>query len=522
MSHLRQNHLQNYESALAALSTCPDDIEAQHLAVLSLVRAGSLAFALVEYERYGLDKIHHHEDVMALGGRLYKDLYLSHREKAAQAYAHQSAEKYDAAFQETNGYYSGINAATMALMADMPDDMIQTRAKAILKHLPQTPDLDDELLYFIHATRAEAYLLLDENKKCQMSLQTAWKHDPLNYTAHATTLKQFRMIETKRKHPSTWLDAFTPPKAVHFAGHMFGTDGEVSAALPALKQEQISSLKTQLSDTIQREDIGFGYGALAAGSDILIAEALVEEGCELHIILPVSKDIFLEHSVAPYGPSWVKRFEDCLSQAHSFRILTPLTTWPNTTIGQHASLVCMGEAIHQADILSVSAAQLLIWDRKTNASGTANDAQNWRMTNRPQYSLEYPKTRATQAPAPHAEEYEMHISLTQSDNTAPACFKDIESAINTAITNRKKSSADIQQGLHLFIAAQDNAVSTRNANIGVNLAKTAVPGCILVSETLASLLAVYHFNDYSTDYQGQIETGERAFALRKKGASQIT
>ena len=100
-----QNPLATYEAALAALQTADErqGLEHKHKAVLALTRAGSLDFALAEYNRYGLGDIRHHEDIMGLGGRLYKDLYLSHSGEEAKEFARLSAEKYEDAYKDTGG-----------------------------------------------------------------------------------------------------------------------------------------------------------------------------------------------------------------------------------------------------------------------------------------------------------------------------------------------------------------------------------------------------------------------------------
>jgi len=91
-----------------------------------------LNFAWAEYRRYGLDKISAHQDanllerIMGLGARLLKDLLLASSGKVAKDYALQSSEKYEAAYQVTGGFYSGINAAAMGLMGGMPGSRLKT------------------------------------------------------------------------------------------------------------------------------------------------------------------------------------------------------------------------------------------------------------------------------------------------------------------------------------------------------------------------------------------------------------
>ena len=183
------NYILSYEHAIEALKSRPDDRELQHQAVLSLARSGALDFAIAEYNRFGLHEITQHEDIMALNGRLSKDLYLRSSGTTATEHAQDAALKYEAAFKSTRGYYSGINSATMALMADMPSDNITERVKAVETLLPLPENLAPEDHYFIEATRAECFLLAGNQAETIKSLQSAVNFDPLNFSAHATTLK---------------------------------------------------------------------------------------------------------------------------------------------------------------------------------------------------------------------------------------------------------------------------------------------------------------------------------------------
>ena len=511
--HSNKNPLRAYDLTVKALQEHTDSPELMHRAVLALAQAGSLDFALAEYTRYGLDKMRHHEDIMALGGRLYKDLYLAHSGKEARNYAQLSSQKYEAAFQDCGGYYAGINAATMAMIGGTPDDIVRERATTILKKLPVAQDTDKKTLYFIEATRAEAHLLRAERAECETALRAALMHDPLNYPAHASTFKQFRMILNTRQETSDWLSPYRPPGTVHFTGHIFGIAGDAPSDSPTLTPDQVEDLRVQISDKIQDQDIGFGFGSLAAGADILIAEALIEEGCELHIILPVSADMFKSRSVTPYGTSWEDRFDMCLAQANTVEILSSSDAWPTPDLDQYASMIGMGSAVNKAGYFSTSAAQLLIWDENANGSGTATHAQNWQATGRSQHIIPYPGRRKSRTPPPSHNDNILRISLALSGMTEPLVFDDLDHATKTALDNARTSKPPHQQGLHVTLASQedDPLVATR-------LADAAVPGAILVSEAFAQLLAVSHSDAYTTDYLGKIETGERAFSVRAKGS----
>ena len=510
-----QNPLSTYEAAIAALDTADEreGLEHKHKAVLALTRAGSLDFALSEYFRYGLGEIRHHEDIMGLGGRLYKDLYLSHTGDGAQEYARLSAEKYEAAYKDTGGFYSGINAATMSLLGGISKDIVEMRAQRILEILDKTTGKNDNEVYFMEATRAEAYLLLGQISASQQAFRRARDYDPLNFTAHASTIKQFRMIGKVLDESLLWLSEFVPPRAVHFAGHIFGQEGEVKN-LPALNETQEQALFDQLSNIIQVNDIGFAYGALAAGADILIAEAVLDEGGELHVILPISQETFVKASVAPFGKSWVKRFDKAMLAASSVTILDNLEGWPDHMLQHRASVIAMGGAIRKSEELSVEPGQLLLWDGKAGPYGTAHDASIWGKSGRGQYILPYPGTRNAKPHAPSTSGYKYRAKLVQSHGSEEADrtqFDDLKKAVQVAI-NARIGSKDLSQTI-----IYDLSVSSSSDCIELARESHVLPGGIIVCELAANYLTVYHSQDYLIDYMGLDPAARRIFALRERG-----
>lgn len=483
--------------------------------ILRLARGGATRFALFEYKRFGLDKVLHNEDIACLHGRLYKDLFLSHSGDEALEFAALSAEKYELAFKETLGFYSGINAATMSLLAGFSEDMIGEKAHRILNLLPETKDLSSEAKYFVEATRAEAQFLAGDLLSAQKSLRTAIDHDPLNYIAHASTLKQFGMIAEHRGISYDGLNAFRPPIAVHFAGHMFGICEGVKVDFPCLSEAQISFLEVQISELIQAQDIGFGYGALAAGADIMIAEAILEEGGELHVILPSSEEKFIEASVRPYGEDWVKRFERCLSKASTFQVIFADASWEASALEKEASLSSMGAAIRRAESLSVPSAQILIWDGETGPVGTASDANLWDVTKRPRYVLPYVGERTHPGPdfvaTPKFDKAVFSLKTDLCDQIPK--FNDLRLAVKRALTHRKGSNLEIKQVLCSEVMSAKNFVG--------DLLNIAQPGSVVLSEKVANLITLYHFDDYHSDLIGALENGEKVYALREKGTDFI-
>jgi hypothetical protein len=260
-------------------------------------------------------------------------------QEAANAYA--SAAKINAAT------YPLINAAALFLLSGSPAQAARL-ARDTLELLATRPD-EPETPYYLHATRAEALLLLNREEDAASTLASAIALAPQAWEDHASTLRQFALILEAQGRDAGWLDARRPPKSLHFGGHM-SFRGEAEQA----------ELKERIADILTEEKIGFGYGALAAGADIIIAEALLEHGAELHPVLPGGAESFAALSVDPFGAEWRLRFDAVLAQAAEVRTVRPLGAAPDEAMIELADEVAMGAAVMNARRLESRPVQLVV------------------------------------------------------------------------------------------------------------------------------------------------------------------
>ena len=75
-------------------------------------------------------------------------------------------------------------------------------------------------------------------------------------------------------------------------------------------------VRREATDWIRGRHVGFVYGSLAAGGDLVVAEAMLESGAGLHVVLPFEVESFLDASVRPAGVDWERRFSACLELGH--------------------------------------------------------------------------------------------------------------------------------------------------------------------------------------------------------------
>ena len=522
-------------------------------AIVTAARAGALDYAGEMFRLGGYEGKQDDPVALAVQGRLLKDRALrlpkaeqpSALRRAAAAYA-----KADELFPQP---YTRINVATLTLLAGDGDAACRL-AREIIAWLdsstkfPETP-------YFLAATKAEALLVCGDWKAARNVLALAMVYCPDGWSDHASTLRQFKLILSHNRSDARWLDEFRPPRSLYFAGHL----GVAAKGSEALRQ--------QIDVVLEDETIDFGFGALAAGSDIIIAEQLLARGAELHIVLPTLPKDFIAQSVAPYGEDWLRRFDTCLAAATSIKSTAHVTGDYEPLATSLASDVAMGAAVLNARQLESEAVQLLILDEGDgvlgDGMGTARDGQRWLASGRRQYLVRSPRSAAVVA---SGLKYEaegrrdrrlaamLHIGFAGIDQLNEAQFAE---ALDTVLTPLRRTAQALaiqpeltlpsgnarlvafsspeaarehalallalpSAGLPLRIAghyALAHWLDTPPALVGRGvaelnlLAASAMPGVLTVSETFASALFAGSDADLTAEWIGEV--GDmRLFTIR--------
>jgi len=312
--------------------------------IIRLARSGALERAWARFEASGLAGNEEDPRALTLRARLKKDR--AKRSEGAERidWLRQSAADYLAAAAISGGSYPMINAASLSLLAGQPSQAARL-AQQVLDLLEARPE-EAETRYWHGATRAEAFLLLGKLPEARAALRTAVADAPLAWEDRAATLGQFQLVCAELGHDSSWLDQLRPPRSVHFSGIMGVEAGN-------------GPLESEIADWLERENVGFGFGALAAGADIWIAEALDRRGAELHVILPCPADIFRTSSVCAVDPVWGERFDRLMERAVSVDVLDTANS-PTPAAVKLGDAVARGLAIHNARNLQSEALALRI------------------------------------------------------------------------------------------------------------------------------------------------------------------
>jgi hypothetical protein len=313
------------------------------LPILSLARAGATSRAWDSFVAAGLDRA---DEIAALTlkGRLLKD-------RARQAVGARRARLFaeaGAAYERASAIrpdsYPLINAAAMALFAGdrVRCELIASKTLDLIAIDP----LQGETPYWREATRAEALLLLGRNAEAKASLAGAVAFAQQAWEDHASTLRQFALILAEMRGPDDWLDPLRPAASLHYSGIM---------GIDAGDAEAVEAINRAVADIAP----GFGYGALAAGADIIAAEAVLKARAELHVVLPSAIAAFKASSVDPSGANWSARFDRLIEASSSLTICTGDRDTSRAGVAL-AEYQAMGGAAHNATLLESNAAALRI------------------------------------------------------------------------------------------------------------------------------------------------------------------
>ncbi|MDQ4087444.1 MAG: TRAFs-binding domain-containing protein [Pseudomonadota bacterium] len=303
--------------------------------IVALARAGALDHAWAQFCAAGYDRAGDDPAALTVKGRLLKDHALRSEGEERRRYYLQSAQAYRRAAALRPATYPLINAATLFLLSG-ERAQAEEAAHEVLNRIAREPD-EPETPYWRGATEAEALLLLGRADEARKALHDAVGAAPDAWEDHASTLRQFLLIQAELGRDTAWLDRLRPKRSAHYAA-------DAAAEVPAGQQEAIERF-------LRHENVGFAYGGLAAGPEIVAAEALLAAGAELHIVLPGDASSFASRFVDPFGADWRRRFDAILPGAASVYEVRPLRTAPDPQMVALARLISRGDALIHAERL---------------------------------------------------------------------------------------------------------------------------------------------------------------------------
>jgi predicted DNA-binding protein (UPF0251 family) len=330
------------------------------------------------------------EDLAALHARLLKEeAFRESREAERRSKALASFRSYRALFNQTHNNYPGINAATMALIAGD-----ENASRRIAQGLIASVDIDVERYWSI-ATLAEALLICGKRSKALDVLLRARSMIDADAGAKASTIVQLRRLATVIPDDiEPLVEALGQRTVVMVSGHMF-RGSEMDGPQ---QREMEESIKARGSEIFHEQSVGYVYGALACGSDIILAEAALKLGLEFNVVLPFGTERFVKTSVRigdPLGEAgkWEKRFYEILGRANAVTVMEASEPADRDLDSYffYALRYAAGTALQRATILQTRCELVIVSDQKQpdNIAGANQVWSDWRARDRPLHLIPY-------------------------------------------------------------------------------------------------------------------------------------
>jgi CRP-like cAMP-binding protein len=337
------------------------------------------------------------EDIAALHARLLKERAFQAAGGADQRKrAKASFDAYHRLYTARAGYYPGVNAATMALSAG---DAATARKIAALLTATLSPEAED---YWPLATLAEALLIVGRGGEAKDVLLKARDARGADDGAKATTILQFhRLAGALDINLDVLVDALHARNVAVISGHLFR-----GSELDAEAQENLeAAIRSRAEALFAAHNVGFVYGALACGSDIILAETALKMGAEFEAVLPFNTERFVEMSVRVGDPpnepgKWEKRFRAILDGKHgacTLTIMDPQDPVERDLDGYffYGFRYAAGCALQRAAMLQTACGLIVVSDdaKPDTVAGANRVFADWQRHGRPFDLIPYPHTR---------------------------------------------------------------------------------------------------------------------------------
>ncbi len=381
---LSESILQHGEPLLAydviseGLNVLPGDVRLRQLQGLSLARSGATdrANAVLEGLR---QEGQAGEETLGMLGRTYKDLAMQASNAAArEQYLRRAAEIYAQGFENTGGYWSGINAATMNLLIGNVDSA-STLASRVREQCKQAVFKEGVDEYWPLAALGEAALILRNWSEAEdwygrAAQAGAGRHGDL----HSTRRNAHLILQHWKIDPKEIDRCLCIPPIVAFAGHMIDRHDR---AEPRFPKDMEKAVAAEIAAWIDRVKPSFGFASAACGADILFLEAMLERGAEVSVVLPYNREEFVRDSVDFLaGSDWRKRFERVMTQAARVLVASAEKLQIGGVSYDFCNQLLLGLAAIRSQQLESELIPLVVWNGKPGdgPGGVSSVVENWR------------------------------------------------------------------------------------------------------------------------------------------------
>ena len=334
----------------------------------ALLRAGAASQARDVLQTL-LTHGHQDEETLGLVAREAKARWLSGEPQALL----EAQAAYEQAFERTGGTWTGVNAATLALVAGHAD-----RARSLAGRVHERlvgVAAGDAGTFWHEATCGEVALLLGHLEPARTHYAAARAMAPRAWgDLHAVRGNAQAVLRALGWSQDALADLFPRISVVVFTGHMVDRADRASPRFPAKDEIRVQRV---IDAALAEHEVVLGVAGAACGADILFLEAVHRHGGETFVVLPHGVEDFRRTSVVEVGgPSWGSRFDMALERC---RELTLLSDHPGEDLSyQFQGAVMAGLARLKAQSFGGTVQGFAYWDGEPGGvGGTGMVVQEW-------------------------------------------------------------------------------------------------------------------------------------------------
>ena len=314
--------------------------------------------------------------------------------------------------------------------------------------------------------------------------------------AKASTILQFRRLAAVLG-TGTDMEALVtelgPRNVAVFSGHIFRGDELDEAAQETTEAE----IRRRAEALFKAHNVGIVYGALAAGTDIILAETALKLGAELDVVLPFATERFIETSVRIGDPpgfagKWEKRLRAILDGGQGARSLTIMESADPAERNLdnyffYAFRYAAGCALQRAGVLQTRCRLVVVSDEGTpdTIAGTNRAIADWRAQGRALDVIPYPHARAKRpAKASPASVFRPALFLWDAapdSKDAKATLDKFAKLAGKGLKRIDRTHRDGRLGTCLIAATTEDALAAAGAAIA-EVARKAKPSLRIICD----------------------------------------
>jgi class 3 adenylate cyclase len=347
----------------------PHDLRLRQLLGHALFRSGATERANRVFQDL-LDEGHTDEETLGFLARTHKDLATRASDCVErQNQQRRAAEAYLDAYQQTGGYWTGINAATLSLLIGETERAKRLACEVRNRCLQELERLEQygADTYWPLATLGEAALILGEWSEAQDRYVRAsevghGRHGDIG-TTRRNALLLVQHLGCDREQIDRWLKM---PRVVIFVGPRIDAPG---CSLPGFPPQLEPAVRAAIRDRLAELDAQVGYASASSGEEILFLEGILERDGDAHMVLPYGREEFDRDSRAVIpGADWAERCERLCQRATEVVIASEQRLEGGTVSYEYGNLLLLGLATIHAQRLDTELVAMAICDGSLGSS----------------------------------------------------------------------------------------------------------------------------------------------------------